>query len=158
MRKLAILPLLILALIHTSMAHLAGGEDRIAGGYLVDFGFSPANITSQNSSFINFNLLENSTLRMANITSVWVRISDDKNVVFAGTFKPVNGNFGFLFTFPAGGKYEILARFYNDSKVLTEQKYNLNVTGETGDPFFETTLAIIAVLAFFAIFLNARRK
>ena len=112
-------------------AHLDAGSDEVINGYLIDFGYAPAQPTALNTTILNFNLLNNSTQQTINFTSLFIRISDSTHNIFAGTFKPSNDDVNFVFTFPKSGSYTISVRFYNGSDVLVENDYAFDVSDAT---------------------------
>jgi hypothetical protein len=127
MRPLILMGIFLLVLGTLAEAHLDAGSDDVVNGYMIDYGYSPVEPNNQNSTFINFNVLDNATQKVVNITEVWVRISDEKKTVFAGSFKPTAGNVGFSFTFPHTGNFDMMARFYNGSQILAEHTYTFEV-------------------------------
>lgn len=141
---LALAALIILS--SFSNAHLEAGSDDVVNGYLIDFGHSPKNPGTVNSTFINFNILENSTQLPVNVTGAWIRISDKENVIFAATLKPAEGNAGMLFTFPREGDYEIAARFYIGPEVIAENKYDIEVIG-SNEPMILKPINLVLMIS-----------
>jgi hypothetical protein len=122
--------LLLVALLFTPAAatsHLAGGEDRIVGDYLIDFGFEPVTLSTSERSTLVFNLVNATSQEPIPFATAWVRISDSSEAVFAGTFASENGNVPITFTFPRGGEYEITVTFGNGSQEITRTSFPIAV-------------------------------
>ena len=49
---------------------------------------------------------------------IWVRIIKDGKAVFAGTFKPDNGNATFTAVLPDEGRYDVTARFIRNDTTI----------------------------------------
>lgn len=111
-------------------AHLDAGSDEVIGKYFLDFGYSPANPTSDDLVFLNINLLINETQTPTNATHVWTRISDSKGIVYAGSMQFNEGTAGMQFTFPHSGKYKILTRYFQDEELLVEKTYEMKISSK----------------------------
>lgn len=120
--------LLFLLLSSPAFAHLDAGEDAVVGEYLVDLGYSPENPHSTDELTIALNLVNDSTGKLIEPDKVWVRISTDKEIVFAGNFAPEAGNVVFSYIVPYASKYEITARFFDESgESLVEHSFEFDV-------------------------------
>jgi hypothetical protein len=54
----------------------------------------------------------------------------------------------FIYTFPKPGNYEISARFYNQTDIIVENSYPINVVGpENNYKYYLTALALIIFIA-----------
>lgn len=129
MKKLIFTFFLALILISSpsAYAHLDGGEDVTLGGYLIDFGFSPEQPKITDKVTLAFNLVDDATKEIIEPTSVWIRISSPKDVIFAGTFHPEAKHVAFTYIFPEANNYEILVRFKENDKTLVETTFQLTV-------------------------------
>ena len=118
--------LMFLFMISSVSAHLDAGEDKVIDDYIVDFGYSPAELESYSPVTFAFNLVDKDTEEPIDIDAVWVRISS-KEVVFAGTFQAVDGNVALTYAFPKRGEYEITARFIDNGETIVETDFNVSV-------------------------------
>ena len=112
-------------------AHLEGGKDKEVNGYVIDLGYDPKVPQANQKIIFVVNLFNETTDEVIEPTSVWIRISSSKDVVFAGTFKPDLGNIAFSFTFPETDAYEITTRFFDDEEIMVETDFDINVEGKT---------------------------
>ncbi|MCH8067493.1 MAG: hypothetical protein IIC69_02820, partial [Nanoarchaeota archaeon] len=124
-KLMLILSILIVALTPHALAHLDVGEDKTIGNYLIDFGYSPENPNTNDKVAIALTLFDTNQ-EVIEPDSVWVRISSSKEVVFAGTLKPKNGNVAFTYKFPYAGNYEITSRFSDDKETIVEINFSIN--------------------------------
>lgn len=108
-------------------AHLDGGVDKTINGYIIDFGFSPEQPRTTDRVTLAFNLMDATTEEVIEPTSVWIRVSSPKEVVFTGTFHPEEKHIAFTHTFLEANVYEILARFKDNGDTLVEAKFQLTV-------------------------------
>jgi len=146
--------LLIVMLISSSQfaaAHLAGGDDITVDGYVVDFGYDPAEPSDADRTIIAINLLNATTNELIVPDSVWVRISNPEDITFAGTFFPESQHVSFTYKFPHGGDYDILIRFNQDNEVFLETDFTLTVEAAKNklsqEFFLLAGLAIIFAIA-----------
>ncbi len=119
--------LVMVILVYPADAHLEAGHDREIGKYFMDFGYAPDRPVAGTRTTIAFNLVDRSQ-KPADIDSTWVRISDEKEVEFAGSFKNFQENTTFTYTFPRAGTYEITARFQKGGKTLAETTEMIRVS------------------------------
>ena len=122
---------IILIISNIVNAHLEGGKDKEVDGFLVDLGWDPKVPQANQKTVFVVNLFNGTIDEVIEPTSVWIRISSSKDVVFAGTFKPDLGNIAFSFTFPETDVYEITTRFFDDEEIMVETDFDINVEGKT---------------------------
>jgi hypothetical protein len=137
-------------------AHLDGGEDKIIDGYLVDFGYSPKDLSANKPIELAFNLLDHKTKEVIEPDNVWVRIAEKDNVIFSAKLFPETKHISFLYTFPRGGTYEIKVRFKDETKKLVETDFKIKV--EEKQNSFTTVLSIIAVFVLIVFVSRIRKK
>jgi|TARA_Y100000310_G_scaffold340197_1_gene435167 hypothetical protein len=116
-----------LFLLPTGIAHLAAGEDKVVAGYLIDFGYTPENPQITDKVNLVLNLVNDTTKEVIKPTSVWIRISSSKEVVFAGTLHPGTGSVSFTYIFPYADNYEITTRFQGKDNVLLETDFEIKI-------------------------------
>lgn len=121
--RAAILATLVLLPVSAS-AHLAGGADVTKDGYILDFGYDPAPPVAGAPATFALNLADAKTMTAVRADGIWVRIVKDGAAVFAGTFKPVDGNATFTAVLPDEGRYDVTARFTRNGKTV-EGAYSL---------------------------------
>ena len=109
------------------LAHLDSGKDIIKNGYIIDFGFSPTHAVSLTPENFAVNLVNETSEKLVDVTSIWTRISLSDEVVFSGEFFPKNASLPFTFTFPSGGNYSIDFQFRNNGEVVESQTFYLDV-------------------------------
>ncbi len=126
-------------------AHLEGGNDVVAGGYLVDFGYSPLPLAAGVKSVIAFNLANASSGKVVSPDKVWVRISTGEEVVFAGTFQPEVKHVVFTYVFPKPGNYAIDTTL-NVANESIPASFNVTV-----QPQFKTVKAVGLPPDFYAV-------
>jgi len=145
---LVILSLLIIVLIPIVLAHLDVGEDKEIGDYVVDFGYSPENPKTTDNVAIALTLFDTNQ-EVIEPESVWVRISSSKEVVFAGTLKPENGNVAFTYKFPYADKYDITARFNDSKETIVKTNFNIQIEGKISN--LEIYFLIFTIIALIII-------
>lgn len=121
--------ILLTTLLFSSVtAHLAAGEDITKNDYIIDFGFSPEELTTNKISFINVNLVNQTTKEDIIYSSAWVKISDNTSSVFTGVFHAKSGNINFQYLFPKKGNYTINIEFRNNKEEpIIDHSFNVNV-------------------------------
>ena len=144
-KLMLILSILIVALTPHALAHLDVGEDKTIGNYLIDFGYSPENPNTNDKVAIALTLFDTNQ-EVIEPDSVWVRISSSKEVVFAGTLKPKNGNAAFTYKFPYAGNYEITSRFSDDKETIVEINFSINIEKTSNLEIYYLISAIIALI------------
>ena len=150
--------LLILLLATAVFAHLDAGIDNTVDGYLVDVGYAPATpVPDQPTSFV-INLLNASTSDQIYPASVWIRISNAEQVLFAASFAPVDGNTAFTYTFSKQGNYEILTRFQSNQSTLVETTFPLRVARNDTSRILITSAATLIIFLLLTRWLITRRK
>jgi len=150
--------ILALLLLPAVFAHLDAGEDSTVNGYLLDFGYAPAQPRSLDSTILNFNVVDPATEVPSNVTSLFIRISKEDRVYFSGTLFPDDANFGITYMFPKGGDYAILARFYDGESPIAETTYSLSVKKSFSWLQFLDVMFIIVLFAFLTIIYKYKRK
>ena len=133
-------------------AHLDSGKDVTKDGYIIDFGYTPAQPVSLTPTNLDVNLVNETTQKPVEVTSIWARISSEKEVVFSGEFYPKNASLPFTFTFPSGGNYSIDFQFRNNGEVIESQTFYLNVKDANSIDIIYYVIGLI--LLFFLIFLK----
>ena len=144
-KLMLILSILIVALTPHALAHLDVGEDKTIGNYLIDFGYSPENPNTNDKVAIALTLFDTNQ-EVIEPDSVWVRISSSKEVIFAGTLKPKNGNVAFTYKFPYAGNYEITSRFSDDKETIVEINFSINIEKTSNLEIYYLIFAIIALI------------
>lgn len=102
----------------SASAHLAGGNDVTEDGYILDFGYDPAPPVAGEPVTFALNLADAKSMSAVPAIGIWVRIIKDGKAVFAGTFKPDNGNATFTAVLPDEGRYDVTARFILKDKTI----------------------------------------
>ena len=147
--KLLVLVFIILLfpIIH---AHLDAGHDEVINGYLSDFGYSPENPSVSETTFLSFNLVNDSTKEVINITSVWLRISSSSEIVFSGELNAKNGNALLNYKFPYKDNYEIKIQFKQNDEIILETNVMIKITSNNNIKYL---ILIILGLISISIFL-----
>ncbi|HIJ18955.1 TPA: hypothetical protein HA372_04695 [Candidatus Woesearchaeota archaeon] len=104
--------MLLLAL-PLSSAHLGGGIDKEANGYTIDVGYDPDPLLAQHPAYLSIGLFNATTKEAAETDKMWMRLSTDQGVVYAGMYLPENGVAPMSLIFPRGGEYTLAVRFYD---------------------------------------------
>ena len=126
-------------------SHLDAGQDKVVDNYKVDFGYSPENPNTNDKVAIALTLFDTNQ-EVIEPDSVWVRISSSKEVIFAGTLKPKNGNAAFTYKFPYAGNYEITSRFIYDKETIVEINFIINIEKTSNLEIYYLIFAIIALI------------
>lgn len=135
-----------------SFAHLDVGKDKVIDGYLIDFGYTPENPKVTDKVTMAFNLLNDTTKEIIEPTSVWIRISSSKEVVFAGTFHTEAQNVVFNYVFPYADDYEITARFKDNDNTLVETDFEIKIEKKSKIKlYYIAKIIIILIIAGFII-------
>jgi len=110
-------------------AHGTGASiEKVVGNYLIDLGYDPEILESDNSIIFDFDLAINETGERADFTSIWIRIVREKQTLFAsGIHRPSFGNTTMLYTFPQSGEYELITRFQSEGDTIAETSFPLKV-------------------------------
>tara|TARA_Y100000310_G_scaffold246052_1_gene251161 strand:+ start:2867 stop:3376 length:510 start_codon:yes stop_codon:yes gene_type:complete len=154
--KIVLLFLFIVAL-PIAFSHLDAGEDKEIDDFLIDFGYSPENPNTNDNVAIALTLFDKNQ-EVIEPTSVWVRISSPKDVVFAGTLKPNNGNVAFTYKFPYADNYDITARFNDDKETIVETDFNIKITETVPVYYYFFGIVVILIIIFVIIKLKALSK
>jgi len=133
------------------LAHLDFGQDIIKNGHIIDFGFAPQEVVSLSSTNFVINLVNSTTEEPINLTSIWVRISSSKEIIFSGELSPKNASLPFTFTFPTGGNYSLDFQFKNNQKIIEKQTFYLDVKDKdsVNNIYYLVGLIILFILLFF---------
>lgn len=122
--------LLLLILVNPVFAHGTGTsfEEQI-GNYLVDVGYTPRNVVSNETMRFDFSLIDTrEDGPIVSFSDVWVRIEKDGTTFFAGgVHKPVFGPTGVTYIFPEAGVYTVNFRFQNDGEKIVESTFPIEV-------------------------------
>lgn len=130
------------------LAHLDSGRDITKNGHIIDFGFAPSEVVSLSPTNFAINLVNSTTEEPINLTSIWVRISSPKEIVFSGEFFPKNASLPFTYTFPTGGNYSLDFQFKNKEMVVEKQTFYLDVKDANS---VETVYYIIGLVVLFLL-------
>jgi len=137
MDKKFILFFLLLTSATNSFAHLSSGEDKIIEPYLVDFGYSPKNLNTIEPTFLNFNLVNETTKTPILYSSVWISISNVNNKnqnLFSAILYPEVGNSNLQILFQKGGNYNITAQFRDKkSKKILSTSFKIEVKNKNNN-------------------------
>lgn len=115
-----------------------GGEslEKAVGDYLIDVGYDTPVSQGRDPVRFDFQLFSNvnQTKEEALFTSVWARIMEGDNLLFAGSFlKPTFGLTGMTYAFPKEGIYELAVRFQNGDAVLAQASFPFSVERGEGE-------------------------
>ena len=151
--KLLLILVLIIALTPNVLSHLDVGEDKTIGNYLIDFGYSPENPNTNDKVAIALTLFD-ANQEVIEPDSVWIRISSSKEVVFAGTLKPKNGNVAFTYKYPYAGDYEITSRFSDDKETIVETDFHIKIEEEIPIYYYFFGIIVVLIIIFVVVKLN----
>lgn len=138
--------------------------ETVVDGYLIDIGQTPEIVTTNRSVRFAYDLLDNMTNEVIAYTDVWVRIQQDKKVIFAsGINQPKFGSTGMTFTFPETGEYEMSVRYQNDEGSIVETSVPITVIedpedGGTDSPWLPLATGLIGLVLGFALAFMLRKK
>lgn len=115
----------------TSMAFAHGtGQsfEQEAGQYLIDVGTSESAIQAGSSVTFDFDILTKDKAEHVPFTNIWVRIEDDKKLLFAGGIvKASIGKTAMTYVFPQAGAYTLTVRFQNRDNALAEAVFPITI-------------------------------
>ena len=129
-------------------AHLDSGEDIIDNGHIIDMGHSPKRVIVGDAVNFALNIVDESTESPLNVSSVWVRISYGKDVMFSGALDSQRGSSTFSFIFPRAGEYALDTRFMDGDDVVDMHTFNIHVH----DMFSRYLLYILIIMSVFVVF------
>ena len=135
------------------LSHLDAGQDKVIDNYLIDFGYSPENPNTNDKVAIALTLFD-ANQEVIEPDSVWIRISSSKEVVFAGTLKPKNGNVAFTYKFPYAGNYEITSRFSDDKETIVETDFHIKIEEEIPIYYYFFGIIVVLIIVFVVVKLN----
>lgn len=98
-------------------------------GYFMDIGHDEF-IAEGESTRFDFTVYPEdvTTVEGEVFTDVWVTITQDKKLFFAGgVHKPVFGATGFTYVFPEEGTFTVSARFQNEGQTVVETSFPLEI-------------------------------
>ena len=130
-------------------AHLDNGEEIVKKGHIIDFGYSPKIPLDKGTTFLSFNLVNETTERPVEFDSAWIRISSSEEVVFSGTIRGSGGNVFIDYSFPYRGDYTAKAQFKDSlDNIIIEADFNIEVRHKSSgkEVFFITILILLALL------------
>ena len=160
----ALLLCLVLFTPATLVAHGTGGTyETTVDGYVVDIGYTPEVIDTESQVRFDFSAYEElETASSTEFTDVWVRVSNDGQLFFAGNInRPIFGPTGFSTVLGTPGEYQVFARFQADGESLVEVSFPLTVAAATESSSTKaTTLGLVALVLVFGMglgFLVGRR-
>lgn len=110
-----------------SSAHLGAGEDLKKDGYIIDFGYSPKAIKSGYPVNFAINLVNETTKKPVEITSIWTRISKNEEILFAGEIAAEDSSVVFSYVPAYSGNYVFDFEFRQGNKVLEKQNFDLDI-------------------------------
>ena len=150
----------VLICFNSVYAHLDAGQDKAANGYLIDLGYTPAELISMEKASFALNLVNDTTKDPIGIDKVWIRISGSKDTVFAGNFYPEFESVAFTFTFPYPDTYEMSTKFFVGDALAAEANFNILVNGgKTSKWNISLLLGILLISMFaFARFILKKKK
>lgn len=138
--------LLLLIVLPFSYAHLAGGEDKEVGPYLLDAGWDPERpIVGESTSFA-VNIVDSHTFTPSNFSSVLIRLSKNDEIFFAGNLELKGGSASFAYTFPEGGEWDLEIQFGQ-----YKEKIDVSVRENSQTHWIPLAIIAIAILGYFAI-------
>ncbi len=149
--KALIAGILALVMLPSAFAHLAAGEDVAQNGYLIDFGYAPFPVHQADTIDLALNLVNETTNSTINPTSVWLRVSNDDLIVFAGELRPKNGHIIISLALPNPGEYYILARFKEEQAILAEHTFKITAQKSQASSSRDTIIFGLAMLIIFSI-------
>jgi len=131
-------------------AHSEGASfEQVIDGYIVDIGYSPENIVAKTSVPFDFGLNLSSGEEVL-YESIWVRVSQDRNVFYAGGIHRSSvGATTMLYQFPEPGVYTLSARFQDGVDALTEVSFEVEVGAPTDSS--DSKVGGTPVLAFLVV-------
>ena len=162
MRMLFAAVLAFLLLSSPASAHLAGGADVAADGFILHFGYDPEVLRAGETSTFVLGLEKEGAAETVTPDAIWVRVSRGDAIVFVGTLAPVNDNATMQTVLPEAGEHEVLARFNVDGRQV-EGRFSVTAAPATGPaaapppaPSRDGLPALIAVAAAVIGFLFGR--
>ena len=128
LRFIAVLLLFASLVSLTSYAHgLGGGQDKVVGNYLVDFGYSETSPVKNEPVLLTFVLRNSSSENMINFARARVMILSENDVLFSGNVKDeFDGQASITYRFPHDGNFTLRVRF-NEKVTLAETEFSLAV-------------------------------
>ena len=128
-----------------AVAHLDAGEDISKNGYIIDLGYTPATIHTDEPANFVINFVNETTKERVNITSVWMRVLFKGEIIFAGELSPNNGGLVFTDTFHESGEYTLDLNFKAGDEVIEQQTFLIDVE-KSGMTLFQIYLILAVIL------------
>lgn len=129
-------------------------------GYLIDIGHDEF-IAAKESVRFDYTLYPEDldtldTIEGEIFTDVWVTITKDKQIFFAGGIhKPVFGTTGFTYAFPEEGTYTLTARFQKDGETVVATEFPLDIIPPLEDKAQANPLIMYGLSLFSGLILGA---
>lgn len=113
-------------------AHTNGASlEQVVGNIVIDIGHSPSDIIANTPVPFDFGLYRTDTGEEVLYESIWVRIYQGRDVLYAGGLhRSAIGATTMLYQFPREGTYTLSARFQDDSSALAEATFTIPVSEE----------------------------
>ncbi len=140
--------LLVLFIIPIATAHLAAGEDRVVGDYIVDFGYEPEKLTAGENAFFAVHLKNNDTEEVVQFTDVWVRISQGDAILFSGLLNPQSDVAEFSYYFSLSDHYDIKLRFRDGEETVVETTFVVTVSKAAAE-YYQLAFLGLLILGWF---------
>jgi len=156
--KLLVPSIAFIILAQNAFSHLAAGQDKALNGYLIDFGYDPAEPIANEKAVFAANILNGAAKEAINSDSVFVRISSSKESVFAGNLNPENGSVAFTFAFPYGDSYEVALKFFKDGDILAQSAFGIDVKPKKVPIYLKIIFGVLALSALFFVFRKLNQK
>ena len=124
---------LVFAAIASGHGRGASLEEKV-GEYLVDIGYEPETLQSEESAVFDFSLLSAENGEEVDFTDIWVKVSKGNRAYFAsGLAKARIGKTAMTYVFSEGSEYTLFVRFQNEGEKIVETSFPLSVV-EKSDP------------------------
>jgi len=151
---LFVLPI-IFVLSFCVQAHLDAGQDISKSGYIIDFGYTPSEISEGTSVNFALNLVNGTTEKPVEMDSVFTRISLGEKTVFAGEIFPKNGSTSFSYTFQKSGSYNLYFEFRNARQVLEQHSFVVDAKSSSRNKIY---IYVIFSLVALMVFIGLKKK
>ncbi|MBS3131556.1 hypothetical protein J4212_03945 [Candidatus Woesearchaeota archaeon] len=135
-----------------AISHLDAGIDKEAGSYIVDFGYAPVNLQAGEKSIFNFILTNKNDSGYANADRLWIRISNEEEVVLSTNLYLEGSISSLSYIFPEGGSYDIDLKFYNGMELLADTAFSVDV-GSVSEKTGKSSLNLALLAAAFILLL-----
>jgi hypothetical protein len=146
--RLFLFLLFLVLLLPLASSHLAAGEDKVVGEYIVDFGYEPEKLTAGENSFFAIHLKDKESKEVVPFTDVWVRISQGDAILFSGLLNPTDNVAELSYYFSVSDHYEIKLRFRDGEKTLAETTFIVDVARAVGE-YYQLAILGLLIVAWF---------